>query len=76
MDSCNVPTNIYIDLSKAFDTVNFNIVLNKLNCYGVQGCTNRFIYSYLFDRWRFVNFSRYKSVYLPMKTGVLQGSVL
>ena len=50
MDSCNIPTNMYIDLSKAFDTLNFDILLNKLDYYGVQGYANRLIYSYLSDR--------------------------
>ena len=50
MDNCNIPTNIYIDLSKAFDTLNFDILLNKLDYYGVQRCANRLIYSYLSDR--------------------------
>ena len=76
-DSCNIPTNIYIDLSKAFDTLNFDILLNKLDYYGVQGCANRLIiYSYLSERWQFVDFSGHKSSYLPIKTGVPQGSVL
>ena len=77
MDSCNIPTNIYIDLSKAFDTLNFDILLNKLDYYSVQGCANRLIYySYLSERWQFVYFSGHKSSYLPIKTGVPQGSVL
>ena len=76
MDNCNIPTNIYIDLSKAFDTLNFDILLNKLDYYGVQGCANRLIYSYLSERWQFVDFSGHKSSYLPIKTGVPQGSVL
>ena len=51
MDICNIPTNIYIDLSKAFDTLNFDILLNKLDDYGVQRCANRLIYySYLSKR--------------------------
>ena len=76
MDNCNIPTNIYIDLSKAFDTLNFAILLNKLDYYGVQGCANRLIYSYLSERCQFVDFSGHKSSYLPIKTGVPQGSVL
>ena len=77
MDSCDIPTNVYIDLFKAFDTLNFNILLKKkLDYYGVQGCANRLIYSYLSDRWQFVDFSRHKSGYLSIKTGVPQGSVL
>ena len=49
MDNFNIPINISIDLSKAFDTLNFHILLNKLDYYGVQGCANRLIYSYLSD---------------------------
>ena len=76
MDNCKIPTNIYIDLSKAFDTLNFDILLNKLDYYGVQGCANRLIHSYLTDRWQFVDFNGHKSCYLPIKTGIPQGSVL
>ena len=76
MDNFNIPTYIYIDLSKAFDTLNFDILLNKLDYYGVQGCANRLIYSYLSDRWQFVDFNGHKSSYLPIKTGVPQGSVI
>ena len=50
MDNFNIPTNIYIDLSKAFGTLNFDILINKLDYYGVQGCANMLIYSYLSDR--------------------------
>ena len=34
------------------------------------------VYSYLYDRWQFVDFNWHKSSYLPIKTGVPQGSVL
>ena len=37
LDNCKIPTNIYIDLSKAFHTSNFNILLKKLEHYGING---------------------------------------
>ena len=76
MDNCKVPTNIYIDLSKAFDTLNFDIVLKKLEHYGINESAKRLIHSYLTDRLQFVEFNSYKSTYLPISTGVPQGSVL
>ena len=76
MNNYNIPIHIYIDLSKAFDTLNFDNLINKLDYYGVQGCANKLIYSYLSDRWQFVDFNGHKSVYLLIKTGVPQGSVL
>ena len=76
MDNCKVPTNIYIDLSKAFDTLNFDILLKKLDHYGINESAKRLIHSYLTDRFQFVEFNRYKSTYLPISTGVSQGSVL
>ena len=59
MDNFNIPTNIYIDLSISvrfnllnIDTLNFDILLNKLDYYGVQGCANWLNCSYLSDRWQ------------------------
>ena len=70
-----VPTNIYIDLSKAFDTLNFDILLKKLDHYGINESAKRLIHSYLTDRLQFAEFNSYKSTYLPISTGVPQGSV-
>ena len=45
MDNNKVPTNIYIDLSKAFDTLNFDTLLTKLYHYGVNESAKRLIHS-------------------------------
>ena len=57
MDNYDVPTNIYFDLSKAFDTLNFDILLNKLNHYGIQGCSTRVHPSYLTCRMQYVEYN-------------------
>ena len=57
MDMYNVPTNIYIDLSKAFDTLDHSILLSKLKYYGVTGCSYDLLSSYLTDRSQYVEFS-------------------
>ena len=51
MDQGKILLNIYIDLSKAFDTLNFEILLDTLAHYGVfLGKANSLIHSYLTDR--------------------------
>ena len=76
MDNYNAPTNIYLDIFKAFDTLNFDILLNKLDCYGIQGCSNRVLRSYLTGRMPYIEYNGHKSIHLPISTGVLRGSVL
>ena len=67
---------IYIDLSKAFDSLNHSISLNKLSHYGTSGCSKELLCSYLSDRSQFVDFNGHKSTELHISTGVPQGSVL
>ena len=76
MDNNNTPVNIYIDLSKAFDTLNYLILLSKLKYYGVNGCANKLICSYLSGRLQYVEYNGHKSEELPVTTGVPQGSIL
>ena len=76
IDNYNAPTNIYLDLSKAFDTMNFDILLNKLDHYGIQDCSSRLLRSYLTGRMQYVEYNGHKSVHLHISTGVPHGSVL
>ena len=76
MDSNNVPVNIYIDLSKAFDTLNHSILLSKLEYYGITGRSYDLLKNYLSDRSQYVEFNGHISNTLPISTGVPQGSVL
>ena len=75
-DSRNFACGVFLDLQKAFDTVNYDILLKKLECYGTRGITNSGFQSYLNDRMQFttVNKRQFSKKYL--KYGVLQGSVL
>ena len=67
---------IFIDLSKAFDTIDHNKLLAKLNNYGIRGNALKLISSYLSNRKQFVNVLNEKSDELLVEFGVPQGSVL
>ena len=67
---------LYLDLSKAFDSVNRDILLHKLNCFGFRGLTNDFIKSYLSNRKQFTDINGVKSSIGDINLGVPQGSVL
>ena len=66
---------VFIDLQKAFDTVDHSILLEKLKHYGIRGITNNWFKSYLSNRNQFVFVSGEKSETKTIKHGVLQGSV-
>ena len=50
MDNYKILTTVLIDLSKAFDTLNHDILLSKLGYYGVSGVEMRLLSNYLSDR--------------------------
>ena len=76
LDFGNIPTNIYIDLSKAFDTLTHSILLDKMSFYGVNGIAYDLLKSYLTQRQQVVEYNGCISDKLLIKGGVPQGSVL
>ena len=76
MDKNKIPLNIYLDLSKAFDTLDHAILLDTLFHYGIRGNPLKLISSYLENRQQFVEFRNTKSKILQISTGVPHGSIL
>ena len=67
---------IFVDLQKAFDTVDHKILIHKLEYYGIQGVCNDCFKSYLSDRKQFFSSNGSDSDLMPVDCGVPQGSVL
>ena len=65
-----------MDLSKAFDTVNHEILLRKLNHYGIRGIALDLLKDYLSNRKQFTRVNNVNSTELLIEVGVPQGSVL
>ena len=76
VDSGNYVCGIFIDLEKAFDTVNHEILCEKLNFYGLRGNINNLIRSYLYSRKQFVATNGFNSDLKHLASGVPQGSSL
>ena len=65
---------VFLDFSKAFETVNHNILLTKLQHYGIQNSALDWITSYLSNRTQYVSYNDAISSNLQIKCGVPQGS--
>ena len=76
LDSGKLSCGVFIDLQKAFDTVDHEILLHKLKLYGIRGVANRWFRSYLTNRIQFVTYSGSNSKTKIISAGVPQGSVL
>ena len=75
----NTPTQcmgIFIDLSKAFDTLSHKILLSKLNRYSIRGVAYNWLKNYLINRKQFVEIDSTRSSLRNITCGVPQGSIL
>ena len=76
LDRNRTPTNVYLDLSKAFDTLSHNILLRKLKHYGVCDSALNLMKKYLEDRKQCVQFYECISEMKAIHKWVPQGSIL
>ena len=67
---------IFLDLSKAFDTLSHDILLDKLYAYGIRGLGNSWIKNYLSGRKQYVSYNNTNSAFNDIVCGVPQGSIL
>ena len=76
LDNGKYSCGIFVDLQKAFDTVDHHILLRKLEHYGVRGSVNNLFKTYLNNRLHSVEILNKRSKQILLKHGVPQGSVL
>ena len=76
LDAKTFSIGVFIDLKKAFDTVNHALLIDKLEFYGVRGPAKVWLKSYLHNRKQFVQIDDCKSTLLNVTCGVPQGSIL
>ena len=67
---------VFIDLKKAFDTIDHTLLLKKLDHYGIRGVPNNWLRSYLYERKQYVSFNSFNSELMNISCGVPQGSIL
>ena len=75
LDQGITPINVYLDLLKAFDTFDHNILLSKLQFYGFTNSALKLCKNYLSDRKQFVQINNAKSFEADITMGVPQGSI-
>ena len=76
IDENKIPFLVFLDLSKAFDTLDHDILLHKLQYYGITGTALDWFRSYLTERYQYVDYNGASSSMKFLTTGVPQGSIL
>ena len=76
IDNKMISIGIFIDLKKAFDTINHSILVQKLSYYGLRGVASKWISSYLENQSQFVSYNNVNSDIQNINCGILQGSIL
>ena len=76
LDNKKIACGIFVDLQKAFDTVSHEILIAKLDYYGIRGIANNWFSSYLKNHSQYVSILGFESNTKPTIHGVPQGSVL
>ena len=75
IDQNKITAGVFVDLSKAFDTLNHQILFSKLERYGIRGVVLQWIKSYFENREQFVQYDLTSSKQI-IQCGVPQGSIL
>lgn len=76
LDKRKLPIALFLDFSKAFDTINHDILIDKLKHYGITGVALNWFRSYLTNRKQYVLYKDKVSEESEITTGVPQGSIL
>ncbi len=76
VDNKNSIIALFMDLNKAFDTVNYKILLDKLHFYEIRGCIHTWFINYLSDRTQSSSINKHLSNKRLITRGVPQGRIL
>ena len=76
LDDNNISMGVFLDLSKAFDTIDHSILLAKLETYGIRGNVLEWFNSYISNRSQYTYYKGMKSSLKDICCGVPQGSIL
>lgn len=76
IENKKIALGVFLDLSKAFDSISHHILLKKLNYYGIRGLAGKWFNNYLSDRKQYIDLNGTVSSSHLVTSGVPQGSVL